>query len=179
MPEIAAKVLAYFANDPMKVFYLLGGSGGVFYWYEKWASKIKLKAKLTNQIYSPDDMSATFEFKAINIGEKATSLSDNLLIIFFDIYGTRHTQEIPIIGGDLLLPPHTQKTFIAKGPVNPTLYFSGTRKFIIKPNKGRISKIYTVRIPLESQTNFVKWLASKIELQITAKAKQLLSNITA
>ena len=179
MPEIAAKVLAYFANDPMKVLYLLGGSGGVFYWYEKWASKIKIKARLIKQIYSPADMSATFEFNAINLGEKATSLSDELLIIFYDIYGTRHNQKIPVIGNDLLLPPHTTKSYSAKGPVSPTLYFSGTRKFIFKPNKGKASKIYTTSTPLESQTNYIKWLTSKTKLKITAKVKQLLSKVTA
>lgn len=177
MLEIAATVLAYFANDPMKVFYVLGGSGGVFYWYEKWASKIKIKAKLIKQIYSPVDMSATFEFNAINLGEKVTSLSDELLIIFYDNYGTKHTQKIPVIGNDLLLPPHTTKSFIVKGPVSPTLYFSGTRKFIFRPNKGKASKIYTTSIPLESQTSSITWFVYKTKLKIIAKAKSILSKI--
>jgi hypothetical protein len=165
MPEIATKVITYFANDPMKLLYLLGGSGGVSYWYEKWSSKIKIKVKIKNQEYSPTDTSIKFEFDAVNLGEKSTSLSDELSITFYDNNGKIHTQEIPISGNDLLLPPHTTKSFIAKGAVSPTLLFSGMRKYVFKPNKGKPFKIFTTEVDLKSKTSSTKWHLRKVWLK--------------
>lgn len=71
-------ILSYFISDPLKILYLIGGGGGLWYWINQWRERIRLNVVIKNEIFDLIDepnVRVTAEYEIENIGSNISSLS--------------------------------------------------------------------------------------------------------
>lgn len=131
-------VIAYFANDPLKVLYLLGGAGGAWFWVEKWLDRIRIQVRLIGHSFDlkAEDIEVIFKFEVVNIGKSPTSLSPCVFCTGYSIRRQRNTGTFAIKEDERQLPPHSTRAFTAVGRLDPTYPFWLFRKFRISPTRG-------------------------------------------
>lgn len=76
-------IFEYFTNDPLRVLYLLGGSGGIWFWIGQWRDRVRVQIKIVDENrYVSDDMKyipcATCEIE--NIGGRLTSIMEGVTL---------------------------------------------------------------------------------------------------
>jgi hypothetical protein len=132
-------VIAYFLNDPLRILYLLGGAGGIWFWVEKWLDRIRLYVRPISHTFDlkADDIEVKFVFEVVNIGKSPTSLSPSIDCVGYSQRRQRETAKLEIADPERLLPPHSTKTFTAIGRINPTYPFWPFKSFRISPTRGR------------------------------------------
>jgi hypothetical protein len=177
--ELIYKVIDYFFNDPLKILYLIGGTGGIYFWYEKWTSRVRLHTVLVKQTYDPDNnFGAELKFKCTNVGSKITSLDGVVTVVSLTRDGLPLKVSMQIMGNDLALKPHEAREFLAKGPVGATYYFSKYRKYQFKLNYGSSCNLYTLDGPIESEKSFFKWVLDKQKFKIKLRLSRLIQRAT-
>ena len=65
--DILQTIIDYFAADLMKVLYLVGGSGGVYFWINQWRYRTRVQVKIVSQTYhdvQPDYMTVKLKVEA-------------------------------------------------------------------------------------------------------------------
>ena len=114
-------VIAYFANDPLKILYFLGGTGGAWFWVEKWLDRIRINVRPIDHSFDvrAQDIEVTFKFEAVNIGKFPTSLSPSVSCTGYSIRRQRESGTLAIRENERQLPPHSTRTFTAIGRVDP------------------------------------------------------------
>lgn len=83
MKEILYKIIYYFLDDPLRILYLIGGSGGIFFWVDRYLNRITLRVELIDfglSQYKPARVLNRFKirFEVENLGTKPTSLEKTI-----------------------------------------------------------------------------------------------------
>lgn len=147
-------LINYFINDPLRILTVIGGSGGLIYWYDRCQNRSRLKIRLHTfgLVKSFSDNKKHITFEAENYGTNPMSLEPYVLlkgIVLSDarkgsskrLYWSKYRYDIQT--GDRNLPPHKPIAFKATCDA----YDDGTAAFLIVmtytflPTRGRPHKI--------------------------------------
>lgn len=142
--------VAYFANDPLKLLYLLGGAGGVWFWVEKWLERIRLQVRPLDHSFDTDinpTLKVEFEFEAVNLGKAPTSLEPYVFCTGYAMNRKLQVGRLEIENDDRLLPPHATRQFKASGIVDAKYVFWLFKTYRISPTRGADRVIYTRSFP--------------------------------
>lgn len=145
-------IFAYFANDPLKVLYILGGAGGVWFWIEKWLDRIRVRVRLLSHSFDtkPDEsLEVTVEFEVVNVGKLPTSLEPYVFCSGYEIKRRYQSVQLMISEQDRLLPPHATRSFTAVGKANPTYPWWLFKAYRICPTRGQDKVMYTRSSPIK------------------------------
>jgi hypothetical protein len=147
--EIMWDIYNYFASDPIRLLTLIGGSGGVLYWWDRIRNRPRIYARIL-EVRSPIAYRQLLKFEIENRGLTPTSLTPKIMATGYDSNGMKRRFEFDLeakeIYGqeaqDRVLPPSAPKTFSAIAWDKEEVYgyvFLRTFKFI--PTKGKALKI--------------------------------------
>lgn len=87
-----ATVIDYFASDPLKAFYLIGGSGGIWFWITQWRNRVRIRVKLIERVMDRNaspNMRVELVFEAENLGATPTSLGPEVCFTALDMNQTK------------------------------------------------------------------------------------------
>jgi hypothetical protein len=157
-------IVRYFSSDLMRVLYVLGGAGGIWFWLEKWWDRIRLRVRPLSHAFDPRDglLSVTFEFEVVNLGKSPTSLEPVVICTGYDIHRKRQTSQLTVTNEDRLLPPHATKRFTALGKIDPTYPFWLFKTYRVCPTRGADRVIRTRSSP----DNPLSWWRYDLELTL-------------
>jgi len=74
-------LIDYFKEDPLRLLTLLGGTGGLVYWYDRIKNRLRIKIRflvLNTHLINNKPYSITFE--ANNIGDMPTSIESTIIL---------------------------------------------------------------------------------------------------
>lgn len=114
MSEVLQSIGSYFLQDPLRVLYVLGGSGGVVFWWKLYRDRPRLKIRLLDQTIKSVDMSTleiTTRFEIENISDAKTSLEPEIVFTGYTPKRERSKNAQNVLEGDRSLPPFTPKIF--------------------------------------------------------------------
>src|SRR3989344_4915999 len=77
MGELTNRVVQYFVNDPLKLLYFVGGSGGILYWANLYRNRRRISVRLiseTIELKESPYLVITSIFEVENLGSEVTSL---------------------------------------------------------------------------------------------------------
>jgi hypothetical protein len=137
-------ILNYFAQDPLKILYVLGGSGGLLYWWDRYRNRPRLNVRLLDEEFDVKEaphLQITTRFEVENVGTEKTSLEPEVLFSAYTVKGEHQRCSHTIIEGDRALPPFTPKviTLIVKEKASyPFLWF---RTYIFRLTRGRAKRL--------------------------------------
>lgn len=139
-------IVAYFTNDPLKILYILGGAGGIWFWIERWLDRIRVRVRLLSHSFDtkPDEtLEVTVELEVVNVGKLPTSLEPYAFCSGYDIKRRYQSAQLNISEQDRLLPPHAPRLFTAVGRTSPTYPWWLFKVYRICPTRGRDRMLYT------------------------------------
>ncbi len=130
-------IIQYFADDPLRLVYVLGGSGGLAYWIHL----LRYRTRLSVRIVQEHPKLTILSFEAENLGASPMSLnptvtltgyvlSDNLKIVF------------EVKQQDRSLPSHVPRRFKAGSTVSTAEHVMlWYRTYHFSPTKGRTRRL--------------------------------------
>jgi hypothetical protein len=138
------KILCYFLEDPLRLIYLLGGSGGLWNWLTIWRNRIRMRIvvkKETFDLVAEPNLRVTAEYEIENISENVTSLSPTVLITGYTPDRKFMKSSFQIEDLDRELPPFKPKLFRAEFELPATYPFLLLRTYTFTPTRGSKSRI--------------------------------------
>jgi hypothetical protein len=75
-------LINYFIDDPLRILTIIGGSGGLIYWYDRCQnrSRLKIRLKTFGLVKSSSDNKKHITFEAENYGTNPMSLEPCVLL---------------------------------------------------------------------------------------------------
>lgn len=156
-------IIAYFTNDPLKILYLLGGAGGVWFWIEKWRERIRISVRTVGHSFDTklgELLAVEFEFEAVNLGKWPTSLEPHVYCSGYIKQRQYEIGKLEIQNEERILPPHSTRRFKAVGRLTSNYIFWLFKCYRICPTRGADCVIYTRAFP----DNPLSWLRYNFEL---------------
>lgn len=146
MPEFFQALL----TDPLKILTLVGGSGGVMYWYDRYRDRPRLSIHSINETGGTREWRATFEVELL--GRRETSLLPVVELTALDVGGDKVSARLhwQTDGESRRLEPHTIRSVTAVLDESQTtssaadLTFSSFRRYTVRLTRGRKAVIRIV-----------------------------------
>lgn len=143
MIEFLTDIIKYISDDPLRILYILGGSGGIIYWWDRWRNRPQIRVRLLNEEFNSideDTLEITTTFEVENLGD-LTSLEPN---VEFSGYTPRQEKKNiiqPIVENDRSLPAHTAKIFTLRIRETGKYPFLLLRTYVFKVTRGKGKRI--------------------------------------
>ncbi|MEH6348367.1 MAG: hypothetical protein V7785_24950 [Bermanella sp.] len=161
-------ILQYFANDPMKLLYLVGGSGGVHYWINQWRYRNRLQVKIVSETYNDlqqDYVTVNLKVECINLGDMVVSLQPLVTVKAFCPEKTKRIFNLNVTSADRVLPPHEPKIIEFSERLGFVFLFTGYRRYRFSVSRGLACNKYVVG-PSGQEINWVKYQLGKTLFRI-------------
>lgn len=113
------RVLDYFLTDPLRLLYLLGGAGGLWFWIGQWRDRIRIRVRVAKEgrfISEELKENSYIQCEVENIGGRPTSLQPAVILTGYTPKREFQRYEGIIVESERDLPPHKPKKF--------TIYFN-------------------------------------------------------
>jgi hypothetical protein len=106
------RILEYFINDPLRILYLLGGTGGIWFWFGQWRDRVRVRIKIIDETrYVSDGMQyvpcVTCEIE--NIGGRPTSMLEVVTLTGYTPKKRYKVYQGKLQESDRKLSPHEPK----------------------------------------------------------------------
>ena len=138
------RLYRYFADDPLRLLTLIGGSGGLLYWWDRFRSRPRVRFyRLKDVFHVPGSGDyAQIRFEAENVGSEPTSLEPTVAVVAYTTHARPYSLRYRIAFADRSLPSHVPKEFTAvaelKADSLPFLWF---RSYLFVPTRGRAIRV--------------------------------------
>ena len=137
-------ILKYFIDDPLRIFYVIGGTGGLWFWVTTWRGRIRVSIRSITHQYNPKEepnAEVLLQFEIENLGDTSTSIEPEILVSGYDKDRNIWTESLKIQDSDRKLEPHTPRTIVASGRFGADYIFWIFRTYRFRLTKGRDKKI--------------------------------------
>jgi hypothetical protein len=132
--------IKFFTDDLLRILYVLGGSGGIWYWIKIWRGRIRIRVRSVSHQYgvseSPTER-VLFRFELENLGDAPTSIEPDVAVFAYDKDRQLRRGSLEIDSKERILEPHIARSFSALGPLDSDYLFWIFRKYEIQVTKGR------------------------------------------
>lgn len=164
MIEVSS-VINYFLNDPMKILYLLGGSGGLHYWINQWRSRARLSVKILSERYSSgsEPFNVQISIECINLGSLVTALNSEVEVKALSPEKNKRIFTLNVTESERKLAPHEPKILNLTGELGAVYPFTWYRRFRFTATRGRPLNIYTLNAS-NRKISFVGYVLGKLKL---------------
>ena len=136
----------------MRILALIGGSGGLVYWLDRYKNRTRLRVRLLDLGLNPHygESQARIRFEAENFGTAPMSLEPTVYLKGIIPKVMRRTPgkklkissySYEIRSPDRSLPPHVPKTFEAYSEADDMRPFLWFMTYIFTPTRGNLRKI--------------------------------------
>lgn len=146
MEEITSSVIQYFVADPLKLLYLLGGSGGIVYWLSLYRGRRRIRVRLISEtidLAGSPYLQITSTFEIENLGSGVTSLVPEVRFSGYNHYLEKKIKIFTLVNEQRKLEPFSPERFTItlKGETDyPFLYYR-TYRFSLSRGLARRLRI--------------------------------------
>jgi hypothetical protein len=141
--EIIKKIGRYFYDDPSRILFWLGGSGGLAYWITLYRSRPRLRVEIKKEALDLDSSGKlNMSFEAENLGSAPNSLSTKVFLSALTTRREPYELIFEIIDEDRSLPPYKPRIFSANAMASDDFAFLWFRKYSFKGSCGRRTFVY-------------------------------------
>jgi len=150
--EYLTNIGEYLIDDLLRILTLIGGAGGLLYWYDRYRNRTRLRVMLLDFGLTSKSagQQACIRFEAENLGtmplslDPLVSLTGIVPVVMQRKSGPRlhrDSYNYKIETTDRSLPPHTPKVFEAYGESDDMRPFLWFITYTFKSSRGKVKKI--------------------------------------
>lgn len=138
---LIGRLYDFFSSDPIRLLTVIGGSGGAFYWWDRYKNRPKLLGEIEKE-RSYDDGRQRLNFEVENCGSYLTSLKREFIVKGYTWKRDKKRFIFYVHEDDRSLPPSAPKKFSAWTTDPDSVYdFLWFRTYCFYPTKGKKLKI--------------------------------------
>jgi len=126
------KIVEYFTGDPFRILYLLGGTGGIWFWIGQWRDRIRLKVRIIKEGHFISEHLDEESYLQCEI----TSLQPTVIIEAYTPKREFQRYEGKIRELERDLPLHRQKQFTVEFNAGDVYNFLLFRKISFRLTRG-------------------------------------------
>jgi len=137
-------VLNYFAQDPLKLLYFVGGAGGIHYWITQWWDRRRISVTWIKEVYHPardPNCDVTLLVEITNLGSAPTSLKPTVVVVGFTPERQLRRCVLEVTEDKRMLAPHEPKTFTVTGSCEAVFAFLHYRTYSFSLNRGSTERV--------------------------------------
>ena len=135
--EIFYQAIKYLSEDPLRILMIVGGTGGLVYWWDRWRYRTRVQIRDIKISKSQDNQHSMLSFEAENLGHSPTSIQSAVIVMGCGPKKERFRYTFTITSGDRNLPPNMPKTFVAQRPLVFEIVALWYRTHIFRLTRGR------------------------------------------
>jgi hypothetical protein len=141
-----AQIINYFENDPLRLLYLIGGTGGIWFWVQEWRKRVRIRVTMLNgmlELKQSPTISVKVKVEAVNLGNSTTSVEAVVRMVAWTARDRRRVVwSLNVVSPDRTLEPHKPKIFELSGNCEASYPFTWYRAYTFRVTKG---SDYTLR----------------------------------
>ncbi len=152
-------LIKYFSDDPLRFLYLLGGAGGVMYWFDRFVNRVRLKVRLISEEYDIKEnpyLKVMSKFEVENIGRKKTSLIPTVGFKGYSYEYGDNSEPLNVPEEERTLEPFQPKTITLTTKTEANYPFLFYRAFKFRLNRG-FAKTVRIRKEDKAVLNIVQY----------------------
>lgn len=144
----------YLVADPLRVLYLIGGAGGLVYWWDR----VRDRRRLAVRIMEDEPMKGGLTVEVTNEGSKATALRPLIRAKAYDVKRRRVRMDYDVQELERSLPPHAPRVLHATAR-EPDAGWGWThlRVYTFRPTRGFRARVRIWSALLEDADRFSFW----------------------
>jgi len=161
-------IIDYFKEDPMRLLALIGGTGGVVYWIDRYQNRTRIKIRLIKYGFftKRGEVKSDLVFEVENLGTTPTSLESYIVLKGFIPKSMQHKPEklinrekyiFKIEETNRNLIPNMPKVMTARGEIDSTTPFLWFMTYVFKPTRGKTCKV-RIRSANKTRMNLFQYL---------------------
>ncbi len=172
-----SKLFDYFLADPLRILYLIGGSGGILFVWDRWKNRIRLRIELLKEHFSDNKYSVSFEVE--NLGSQVTSLDKEIVLTGLNPKMKAKRIKFEITSKERTLNAHVptvieavakEDSILSDPDYGEDIVFYFFRQYKFKSTKGRTERI-RFRI-YKHKLGFITYRIEKIFFRLTGKYRE-------
>lgn len=156
-----APIIEYFAKDPLKILYLIGGTGGLWFWILQWRGRIRVKIRSISHTFdtaADPNIKVELRFEIENLGDSPTSIEPDIKVTGYDQH-RRQWSDVLALGTPVRkLEPHTPEGCLAVGNVGADYVFWIYRTYRFRLTKGRNRVVRFRTQPRNDQISLLRYI---------------------
>lgn len=131
--------VAYFADEPLRLLTVIGGSGGLAYWWDRIRNRPRVRLRIL--VLTP----YSFEFEAENTSLTPNSLIEAVKLTGYTVLRDRRVWKFELDAVDRGLPPMQSQRFTAKPArgqaLSEDLHHLLFLTVAVRPTRGRMQRL--------------------------------------
>ncbi len=153
-----------------RVVGVLGGSGGLMYWIDRFRNRSRLRVRLLREQF-PCNVGgpALVKFEVENIGRDPMSLKETVLLSALTPQRKSRWFSFTIGQSDRSLPVHSPKTIEAFAPDDDVLPFLWYKHYSLVPTRGRSTHVFS-QCAGNLRMSIFGYVFGRIVFRLTGKA---------
>jgi len=135
--------MQYFLDDPLRVLTVVGGSGGLLYWFKLYRDRTRLEVRFLDKKTwgGPRGEMVVFTIEVTNLGGRPIALRPEISMSGYTLARHRRAAVFHIRGSDRGLPPHQPHTLKAEAAVDEAFEFLWYVVFRLVTTAGSITRV--------------------------------------
>ena len=166
---ILKDIYGYIASDPIRILSLVGGAGGLMYWFDRYKNRTRIKVKIINigLITKTGSDQVVIRIEVENIGTLPNSIDEDIVLSGIipkcvpGSVGERKLYHYKINTTDRNLPPHKPIIIEAHTTADDMMAFLWFMILKIRTTRGR-SKTVFIRSASNSRLSWHKYLYERV-----------------
>lgn len=126
-------------EDPLRLLYITGGSGGLWFWISQWRGRTRIIVRVldkTNELRENPEMNAFLALEIVNVGDRPTSLEPKICFRGFDQHRKQIRGKFRVEEQDKSLEPHIAREFGAVAKLDTDFFFTVYQTYDIQLTRG-------------------------------------------
>jgi len=140
------KIITYFAEDPLRILYLIGGSGGLWFWFNEWRNRTRIKISMLSETFDPvtnPNVKVETKLEITNLGNSVTSIDSSISVKALTPDGSVVFYQFIVSSPERSLMPHVPKTITLNAECDAKYAFTWFRTYNVGLSRGLSTTLRT------------------------------------
>ena len=155
------QIINYFIEDPLRIFYFFGGSGGIWFWFNEWRFRTRVKVRILDETLDNTEnpnVSVISNLEIVNLGDSVTSIEPVVIMKALTPERDNVTYQFSVEGHERSFMPHSPKTITLKTVCEAKYPFTWYRSYEIVLTRGSTFNLRILNASMKELSFIQFWI---------------------
>ena len=140
------QIIIYFTEDPLRILYLIGGSGGLWFWVNEWRNRTRIKISMLSETFDTEinpNINIETKLEITNLGNSVTSIGSSITVKALTPERNVVFYQFIVSSPERSLMPHEPKTITLSTTCDAKYAFTWFRTYSVGLSRGLSTTLRT------------------------------------